>query len=312
MAPLITKILLATDFSDCAALAQDYALLLASAWKAELAILHVLEFQPGMDPELPVNRVYLEQLRKDADAQLSQLRAQLTRRGLRGESRHVTGIPSLRIAEEAAEAGADLVVLGTHGRSGLAHVLLGSTAERVVASAPCPVLTVRMQRAQPRSSADAPAAAIRRLLVPVDFSDHSLEALEYAASVATQFHAALTLVHVMEPAAYGLDFTLALGTDGPTSKARLEARLAELTAPLVAQGLAVDHLVRGGTPADSILGWTSHQPYDLIIMGTHGRRGLSHLAAGSVAEAVLRRAPCPVLTVKSPKFSAGHRRSLSQ
>lgn len=306
-APFIRKILLATDFSDCAALAQDYALLLASAWKADLAILHVLEFQPGMDPELPVNHAYLERLRKDAEAQLSQLRAQLAHRGLSGESRHVTGIPSLRIAQEAAEAGANLIVLGTHGRTGLAHVLLGSTAERVVAAAPCPVLTVRMPRG--RGPAAAAPPSVRRLLVPVDFSDHSLEALEYAALVAAQFHAALTLVHVMEPVAYGLDFTLPFGGNGPAARAHVEARLAALAAPLAAQGLDVDHLVRGGTPADSILDWTSHQPYDLIVMGTHGRRGLSHLAGGSVAEAVLRRAPCPVLTVKSPKFSPGRTRA---
>ena len=309
MAPLITKILLATDFSDCAALAQDYALLLASAWKADLAILHVLEFQPGMDPELPVNHVYLEQLRKDAEQQLTQLRAQLARRGLAGESRHVTGIPSLRIAQEATEVGADLVVLGTHGRTGLAHVLLGSTAERVIASAPCPVLTVRMHR-EPAQPPAAPAIpSIRRLLVPVDFSDYSLEALEYAARLAKQWGAALTLLHVMEPVSYGLDFTLALGgEDAQATRTGLEARLADLATPLLAQGLAVDRHLRGGTPIDSILGWTSRQPCDLIVMGTHGRRGLSHLASGSVAEAVLRRAPCPVLTVKSPKFIPGRQR----
>ncbi|MBM4133513.1 MAG: universal stress protein [Nitrospira sp.] len=308
MAPLITKILLATDFSDCATLAQDYALLLASTWKADLAILHVLEFQPGMDPELPVNRVYLEQLRKDAEQHLTQLRAQVARRGLTGESRHVTGIPSLRIAQEATEVGADLVVLGTHGRTGLAHVLLGSTAERVIASAPCPVLTVRMQREPARPQTAAAIPSIRRLLVPVDFSDYSLEALEYAAQLAKQCGAALTLLHVMEPVAYGLDFTLALGEDAQATRAGLEARLADLAAPLLAQGLAVEQHVRGGTPIDSILGWTSHQACDLIVMGTHGRRGLSHLASGSVAEAVLRRAPCPVLTVKSPKFGPGRQR----
>lgn len=306
MAPLIMKILLATDFSDCAALAQDYALLLASTWKAELAMLHVLELQPGMDPDLPVNRGYLEQLRKDAEQQLIQLRAQLARRGLTGESRHVTGVPSLRIAQEAAETGADLVVLGTHGRTGLAHVLLGSTAERVVASSPCPVLTVRTPRGQASAMV---TSSIWRLLVPVDFSDASLEALEYAARLAKPCRASLTLLHVMEPVAYGLDFTLAPGEDARTAKARLETRLAELAAPLAAQGLAVDHFVRGGTPADSIVDGTSCQAHDLIVMGTHRRRGLAHLAGGSVAESVLRQAPCPVLTVKSPKFSPGHKRA---
>jgi len=310
MTPLMTKILLATDFSDCAARAQDYALLLASAWKAEVSVLHVLEFQPGMDPELPVNHLYLEQLRKDAEQQLSALLARLTQRGLTGTSRHVTGIPSLQIAQEAALVGADLVVLGTHGRSGLAHVLLGSTAERVVASAPCPVLIVRTPASQARPATPAAAPpAIRHLLVPLDFSDCSLEALEYAVQVAKQFGASLTLLHVMEPVSYGLDFTLALGGSAHETRARLETRLEELATPLRTQGLSVDQALRGGAPADSILSWTGQRAYDLIVMGTHGRRGLSHLASGSVAEAVLRRASCPVLTVKSPKFVPGRHRA---
>lgn len=309
MPPLIEKILLATDFSDCAALAQDHALLWASLFKAQVEILHVLEFQPGMDPELPVNRLYLDQLRKDTERCLAQLRERLALAGAAGESRHVTGIPSLRIAQEAAERGADLIVLGTHGRTGLAHVLLGSTAERVIASAPCPVLTVRMPQGQRRPPATAANPAIRRLLVPVDFSDYSLEALEYAASLAKPLGAALTLLHVVEPASYGLDFTLAFGKSAHVTKSQAEARLAWLSAPLAAQGLAVDQSVQGGAPAELILDWTSKQACDLIVMGTRGRRGLSHLSTGSVAEAVLRLAPCPVLTVKSPKFGPGHTRA---
>jgi nucleotide-binding universal stress UspA family protein len=78
------------------------------------------------------------------------------------------------------------------------------------------------------------------------------------------------------------------------------------------EGIIVHHAVRGGTPADSLLRTMSETPCDLVVMGTHGRRGLSHLVNGSVAEAVLRRAPCPVLTVKSPKFAPGHRRIVSK
>ena len=75
-----------------------------------------------------------------------------------------------------------------------------------------------------------------------------------------------------------------------------------------AQGLTAHSVVQGGNTADSILEWSRANRIDLIVMGTHGRRGMSHVLAGSVAQAVLRRAPCPVLTVKSPKFSPGQRR----
>jgi nucleotide-binding universal stress UspA family protein len=301
----VTQILFATDFSDCAKQAQDYAIFLAAECKAGLTILHVLEFQPGMDPDLPVNHMYLDQLRAESDQQLNRLVETATLRGMAVKTRRVTGIPSRQIVQEAGREKADLIVVGTHGRTGVAHVLLGSTAERVVASAPCPVLTVRPCADQ---SAPAPGKAtaiptFRSILVPLDFSDCSRAALDYAAHIAGHFGASLTLLHVVEPVSYGLDFTLASPRQGPEMLAQLEARMAGLTATLSAQWLTIDSVIRSGTPAGSILDLASQRHYDLIVMGTHGRRGLAHLTAGSVAEAVLRRAPCPVMTVKSSNLS---------
>lgn len=299
MEKIITHILLATDFSDCAARARDYALYLAGQWKAKLTVLHVLEFQPGMDPDMPVNRQYLDYEQREAEKHLKALSETALGSGLLLRTRLVTGIPSVAVGREAAAAGADLIVLGTHGRTGLAHVLLGSTAERVVATAGCPVVAVKPCP----EGAGAPAApGIRRLLVPLDFHDCSLEALEYAVQVATQTGASITLLHVMEPVSYGLDFTLTPAAQGPAAKEKMDGRLKELAAPLIRRGLTVDSAVQGGLPADAILDRAGKGRHDLIVMGTHGRRGLSHFASGSVAEAVLRQSACPVLTVKSPKF----------
>lgn len=311
MTPLLRRVLLATDFSDCAARAQEYALLLAGACGASLDILHVLEFQPGMDPDYPVNQLYLEQLRKETSGQLDALVNQAAQRGLTAKAHQVVGIPSHWITVMAKDADADLIVLGTHGRTGLEHILLGSTAERVVGQASCPVLTVRLERA-PSLPGKAPAVvaapAIRKILVPIDFSDCSLDALEYALQAAKQFGAAITILHIMEPASYSLDFSLIHAGDARAQRERVEARMKDLTALLRREGLTADHVLRGGLPADSVLDWSREEAYDLIVMGTHGRRGVSHLVSGSVAEAVLRRASCPVLTVKSPKFISGHRR----
>jgi nucleotide-binding universal stress UspA family protein len=277
-----------------------------------LEFLHVLEFQPGMDPEYRVNTLYLEELRKDASRQLQDYVRRATGLGLTATHRDVLGIPSQCINEAARASDADLVVLGTHGRTGLEHILLGSTAERVVKGSPCPVLTVRLAREQGQPSiggaATAAAPAIRRIVVPVDFSDCSLEAWEYAVQVAKRLEATLTLLHVLEPVSYGLDFTLSHAREEHKMRERLEARLVEMAGLLKGQGLTGRHLLRGGTPTDSILGCVASERADLIVMGTHGRRGISHFASGSVAEAVLRRAGCPVITVKSPKFSPGHRR----
>lgn len=292
---LVRRILVATDCSKGAASAERYALLLATSCQAALDILHVLEFQPGMDPDLPVNRLYLEERRNQAAPRLGELVARAKDAGVTAVSLEQVGWPSERIVACAKDHQADLVVLGTHGRTGVERILLGSTAERVITLAPCPVLTVR--RDQSRA-----VPAIRHILAPVDFSDCSLEALEYAVSAAKQFGAALTVLHVVEPVAYGLDFTLGGAEQGHVVRARWQTRLKELTAPLEAQGLTAEPLLSGGVPSDVILARARERWCDLIVMGTHGRRGFSHLVSGSVAEAVVRRAECPVVTVKSPKF----------
>jgi nucleotide-binding universal stress UspA family protein len=312
---LVRRVLLATDFSDCATLAQEYAVLLAAAFGASLDVVHVLELYPGMDPDYAVTQVYLDQLRKDTDQKLDDLVNRLIQRRLRAKGTQILGIPSQRINAIAKELDTDLVVLGTRGRTGLEHILLGSTAERVVQGAPCPVLTVRLVQKPAQAAAAAGTKAppvIRRILAPVDFSDCSLDALEYGIQVAARFQATVTILHVMEPVAYGLDFTLRHADEGRRMRERADLRLSGFCVALKSHGLTAEQAVRGGLPSDAILGFAREQGSDLIVMGTHGRRGISHLMSGSVAEAVLRRASCPVLTVKSPKFGPGHRRILPE
>lgn len=313
MADLINRIVVATDFSACAARAYDYALFLASSCGASLDLLSVLEFQPGMNPEYPVNSIYLGQLRKEADRNLDLLIARASQANLTVQKHVVLGIPSQRISALAEECGDDLIVMGTHGRTGLEHVLLGSTAERVIRVAPCPVLSVGVPKgagAAPIPAVSAPIT-IERILVPIDLSDCSLDALEYAIQIARQFGAALTILHVIEPVAYGLDLTLSHQSELKKQKEYLSSRLTELISVLRAEGLTANHELRGGLPADSLLDYVKQHHVDLIIMGTHGRRGIAHTLSGSVAGAVLRRSPCPVLTVHSPKFRPGHRRVVS-
>jgi nucleotide-binding universal stress UspA family protein len=153
---------------------------------------------------------------------------------------------------------------------------------------------------------------ITRILVPVDFSDCSLEAMEYTIQAAREFAASVTILHVIEPASYGLDFTLSHAGDAQKTTDALEKRLGEFTALLKGQGISARHVLQSGAPGSAILDGARAAEADLIVMGTHGRRGFSHLVSGSVAEAVLRQAPCPVLTIKSPKFGPGHTRVMSE
>jgi len=309
MFPLITRILFATDFSRWAQRAEEYACTLASSWKASLTVLSVAEFPPGLNPDYLVNQQYLADLLKHATSQLVDLRGRAERRGIATTTRVATGIPSEKVISAAREEDSDLIVVGTRGKTGLAHILLGSTAERVIRGAPCPVLSVRTE---PKDIEDEKAlarpATLEHILVPVDFSDCSLDALEYAVVVAQQAKAALMLLHVLEPVSYGLDFTLSQSRARHSEFSTWTKRLEELVSSRQHAHVPMEFRLRGGLPSDSILESAQTLPCDLIVMGTHGRRGISHTISGSVAEAVLRKSHCPVIAVRSPKFGPGHRR----
>lgn len=310
MVSLIGRILCATDFSDCADRALMYALSLASTWKAEVSLLHVLEFDPGLNPDYPVHQIYLKELRKEANRNLAALQSRIAEFQVPVDQRMEVGEPSQRIEAVAKESAPDLIVVGTHGRTGLSHVLLGSTAERVVRTAVCPVLSVRVGVAKqngPPASESVRGIRMQRILVPIDFSDCSLDALEYAAAFARHEGGAIMILHVMEPVAYGLDFTLSHAKEARQQRNELRRRLEELARGLSIGGVKADHVLRGGLPNDSITEYAREHGHDVIIMGTHGRRGLSHILTGSIAGAMLRMAPCPVLTVRSPKFGLERR-----
>jgi nucleotide-binding universal stress UspA family protein len=148
---------------------------------------------------------------------------------------------------------------------------------------------------------------INRVLVPIDFEDTSKAALAYASTLATRFGATLCLVHVFDDvyaaAACTPDVYAPLP---PVVRERIVGELKEkLTALLpTIGGQAHQADVVVGTPAEGIVEHASAVGADLIVMGTHGRRGLSHALLGSVAERVLRTAPCPVLTVRHPQAVA--------
>lgn len=310
---LTTRILFATDFSDGAARAQEYATSLAIAWDADLDVLHVLE-GPAWMPSRIAGISSREQTHKDVTPQLDEVQKQIACNGVTATVRQVRGIPSEQINQAANACGADLVVLGTHGQTRLDQVLLGSTAERVTKTASCPVLAIRgVGKGVVRlPTADQSPGSIQHMLAPVDFSSPSLAALEYAIQFASRSGARLTLLHVLEPVYHDLELGLGQIEQEPAKRAHWEAHLAELATLVRSFGLPAESVVCGGIPSDSILACALQRQCDLIVMGTHGRRGLSRMRFGSVAEAVLRQATCPVLTVRNPKFSPGHRRVISE
>ena len=149
--------------------------------------------------------------------------------------------------------------------------------------------------------------AYEKILVPVDFTVHSSEAIRRAVDLAQHYSASLALIYVYEPLDYALPEGYALYT--PEQVGRLmdefKERLRAVVRDVEAMGVSrVESHVLNGSAAVEIVNFATEHGCDLVVMGTHGRTGLSHLLMGSVAERVLRTAPCPVLTVKAPREPA--------
>ncbi|MGD9762917.1 MAG: universal stress protein [Candidatus Binatia bacterium] len=143
---------------------------------------------------------------------------------------------------------------------------------------------------------------IKRILVPVDFSRYSLKALDDAADLAAPFGAELVAVFVIEPIYYAMpDFVGAGGSVGSVveeQRQSAERELAKLRERQERRGRRLRTLVRSGAPHEGIVDAAAAVKASLIVMATHGRTGLTHVLMGSVAERVVRSAPCPVLTIK--------------
>ena len=140
-----------------------------------------------------------------------------------------------------------------------------------------------------------------KILIPVDFSSHSDEAVRFAADLSRRYEASVTLVHVYEIVAYALPDGYILYTESQLASmmSEFERLLEAAKANAEAAGaLRVDTKMLQGVVSSEIVGFAEDGGYDLIIMGTHGRTGLKHALLGSVAEQVIRKAPCPVMTVR--------------
>jgi nucleotide-binding universal stress UspA family protein len=137
---------------------------------------------------------------------------------------------------------------------------------------------------------------IRTILHPTDFSPHSAQALELASALAHDYLAQLVILHVAEPVTAAFD-----GMVAPQPEGYLDDLYRQLTKVRPqSRDITVEHQLVQGNPAAEIARVARDQPCDLVVMGTHGRTGLGRLLMGSVAEQVVRKASCPVLTVKTP------------
>jgi nucleotide-binding universal stress UspA family protein len=299
----IKRILCPVDFSETSAHAIEQAIALARWYKAGITALHVYTpiFMPVPGLPVPEQRVSDAETQRARDQTSAWFRAAVDR-GISVDVLVDVGQPAAHILARAAGLSADLIVMGTHGLSGFEHVMLGSVTEKVLRKAPCAVLTV-----PPRARATSTLPSTR-VLCAVDFSDPSLAALPFAFSLARESHAALTILHVLEwpweepppPALKALPpgQAAALGEYRRylerTAMARLNALVPEGDRD---RGVTASRLLYGKSYVE-ILRVAAAERADLIVMGVHGRNALDLALFGSTTNQVVRRATCPVLTLR--------------
>lgn len=288
------RILAATDFSPTGERAQRAALALARRFDAELHVVHVQVLLD--DPHLAdEQRHEVERLLATTDAE-KHLALQAPAHG-HPERIHTHLVRSLNAAEAITETctdlGCDLIAMGTHGRRGLSHLLLGSVAEKVVRTAPVPVLTVRPDA---RLTETGP----ERMLVPHDFSDHSAVAVRLAGDWAQALGAEITLLHVVEPVVYPEFYSVDLLPAEMIERfSERSSEALQAAAAALLPGIRVRTEIRVGRAGDSIVSAAHPETYDLVMMGNRGLTVIEHLLLGSVAESVLRRCAVPLLTVRT-------------
>jgi nucleotide-binding universal stress UspA family protein len=144
---------------------------------------------------------------------------------------------------------------------------------------------------------------IKKVLVPIDFSDYSKSSLRYAINFAKQFNAEIYLIYVVEPVIYPPDFSMgqiAIPSVNAEWDERAREELKNLAKTEIPEGVTVKTILKNGKPFLEIIDTASEENIDLIIIATHGHSGVEHILFGSTAEKVVRKAPCPVLTLREP------------
>jgi len=291
----ISHILCPIDYSEISHHALAQAAAIARWYEARLTVLYVFPNLPTMDAPLLLNEGDRERL-------MSQMRE------------FASGVPSTvaldfrlqeagfvheEIVKQIEATQADVLVLGTHGRSGFQRLFLGSVSEKVIRKVTCP--TVIVPPRAPDAAVDA-RVQFHRILCPVDFSESSLDALTYAINFAEEADARLTLLHVIElPQALSEEPT-AIDVDMPRIREEAVARARQRLNGLIPEQASTycnpEVTVVEGRAYREILRQAMEGRSDLIVMGVHGRGALDLLVFGSTTHHVIRASTCPVLIIR--------------
>jgi len=288
----LRRIVCPIDFSEFSVLAHRHALSVAQHYRAELFLLHVVElwqypwagFTPGKYYDetcqhlLEKSKEKIQELvRTTTDSVIPQIVVQV-------------GVAADRILEFAAARGADLIVMGTHGRRGFDRLVLGSVTERVMRKACCPMVTIRTPEQDfVRPGHQHDPVQLKRILSCTDFSENSLRALSYAVSLTVDFNASLVLLHVLEEISDSAQREAAI--------AAATARLKELVSPKALPPDRMKTIVRIGRPYQEIIQLAVEEQNDIGVIAVLGRSTEDTAVFGATTYRVIQLGPCRVLVV---------------
>jgi len=294
------SILCATDFSDFSNQTVNYGVALAMEFGARLIVCHVIdlssvaiygEFQ--LDPVGQQNRIM-----EDANEQLKALTGD---QPVEWEPLITVGKPADEISRAVKEKDIDLVISATRGRTGLKRLILGSVTERLMFTLPCPLLVLRSPEHKFVSAPDQ-KIKLKKILVGCDFSPDSGQALNHALSLAQEFQAELHLVNVIEPPAQP---NLLKGETPVAEELQtdyhnlLSQKLKEMVPEEARNWCTPQTSLREGQPYEELVKYAESNDIDMIVMGVRGHGLVKTLFLGSTTDRVVRRSPCPVLSVGS-------------
>lgn len=289
----IKRILVGTDLSDEATYAVQYAVDLANLFDAEITLVQSDLFLPPIGFPESGSTYYLEvlpELRETALRRLHAYAEEFIPRHIRRETKIVVGTPHETIVEHARAMDADLIVVGTHGRTGMRRFVLGSVAESVVHSSEVPVLTVR----RPATYIPRSERIIRRILCPVNFTAVARQAFDMSVLLAERFGAQLVVVHVKE-------------RNTATSE-DVRSWLPES----MRETAVYRELTLSSHPAEQILEYAREVDASLLVVGAEHKKFGDATVIGTTSERITRYSLRPVLTVIAPKVAALEARSLER
>jgi nucleotide-binding universal stress UspA family protein len=280
---MFKRILVPLDGSQLAERGLAPSLALAEAYQSEVLFLRVPDpaITSGLAPTLAA-RQSLERARQESAEYLAKIRQGFERFGVAPRSEVLDGEVAEVLLETATQEGVDLIVISSHGRSGVSRWVYGSVAERVLGHAPCPVLVLRSER------------PLARLLIPLDGSPLSEQAVAPGLAAARAWHSqSISLLRGIPAPAEG--------EEAPEAALReAQEYLQSVAARQAPAGLHLQYVVLPEPAADTIVEYAEQENMDLIVMATHGRTGLQRWRYGSVTEKVLHGTACSMLVVRPP------------